>query len=470
MGTLFDFKGKSGRISRLVVTIVFGLALLLPGETYSKKKTSETTNENQAVTDQQPQKSTKKDKEEAKKRKKGKKEEDQGQTSQGDATEEGELATVAIVPFLDQTGSNNYSYMPESLVDAIDISLAKNFRYERVAKRRVKLAVDKVMLDEKNRIAEKNRKQSQRKKDKKDKENGDQAEGSEDQPDQFQVVKEISKILPADIVIYGHYHYDLETDELVIQVEIYLGLVNAKTALPEVRNKVDSSLFSVATEKVAQVITDEINRMIAEHEKAGPDKGEKEEEPPGTRKAITKKVATGRYDWGKKKVMISAIPMFSFLPASKSGVGNDGTEFNIYTISGGQVQIRLNLWPKIYTGLSVANMYREYQYYPANQPGFNNSLEFFSAHVILGYRSHYKKLLFYTELQGGYYIGNYQFWINDTSYRTPFRNPSAAARAGTEFLLLPILSIGVSLNYNFYWDLPKPMMFLSISPVVNLVF
>ena len=150
-----------------------------------------------------------------------------------------EIAKVAIMPFSDQTNSENFQYMIESLPEAIDRTMEKIFEYK-------KIGMDKTIPIQKEY--------------EKDFVMFDSSRTSNS-----------CKRLDADILIFGHFNFDEATNNIIINTAVFLELSQRMIQIEPLKNPVDNTLFS-ATEKVATNIIKEINSIYMEEEGIEPTK------------------------------------------------------------------------------------------------------------------------------------------------------------------------------------------------------
>lgn len=152
-----------------------------------------------------------------------------------------DLASVVILPYEDKTDTENFGYLPNSLVDAIDSSMRKDFTYHKTGTNKIEAFLKtRPGADKSSR----------------------------------ELVEAAGKQLKADIVIFGYFVYSEESKEMTIFTGIYFAGLNEMSHLGSVSNPVDNTLFQV-TDKVAGQIVDEINAIILEHrEAAGQQKDE----------------------------------------------------------------------------------------------------------------------------------------------------------------------------------------------------
>lgn len=139
-----------------------------------------------------------------------------------------DLARVAILNFYDDTGTNDFGYMSQSIHDAILQSMHKKFEFLDVDEKAIKGKYPDSQPDKKK-----------------------------DEP----YIKKSAKALKADIIIYGSYSFDKQTEQLILRPKILFVPIDEDASIKEVSNPVDNTIFQV-TEKVSENIVTEINRML----------------------------------------------------------------------------------------------------------------------------------------------------------------------------------------------------------------
>lgn len=145
-----------------------------------------------------------------------------------------ELARVGVLKFTDATGLSRLGYMPHSLQEAIDNSLQKRFEYRRQ---------DRKLLDQ---VMEKKAPQAK-----------------ELSPAQ---ALDICKETKTDVLVYGHFVYNSENNELTIFPKILVSAQNRFISLKSIKNPIDDSLFA-AVDLVAQEIVLAMLKLAQETEK-----------------------------------------------------------------------------------------------------------------------------------------------------------------------------------------------------------
>jgi hypothetical protein len=398
-----------------------------------------------------------------------------------------ELAHVSIMPFEDRTNTKYFQYMAESLGEAINASMIKEFSYNRTSSNDMKKALFQVQQEAlKNKIKKKEEQKQQStvitpEKDKKDitkeikkddTEKGTEKKDSEAAPkkvkteeqlrqdeEQLDLVKEVAEKLKSDIVIYGNYSYDDDKNELVFTVLLYLSYSGMVKELDEQRNALDNTLFN-ATKEVAQNLSVEIHTMIEEADriaalKKGETVAEKKEDPikPGEKVALTRKVAMlDGLEWIAKKFSMTLSPGFfiNLQPASGTG-GICGTCL-------AQVALNARLWvlPRIYLGakLDFGEIWS-----PTIPLGNAHSVD---ALALLGLGIPAGRWLFSADAGAGYFL----LLLKSAG---AMYNPAFGARVGVEFLVTPGFSISLNANGYMYYDKPKPLLFGGLALTFNYV-
>ena len=148
------------------------------------------------------------------------------------AGENSNLARIAVIDFLDRTGSKNFGYLSKSISDAVDLYLKKRFEYKRISPRKT----DK-LLKKRYRVRQ-----------------------VKDIKELTQsAIKKIADNLDANVVIYGRYDYNEKTYKLEIDTSIYL-----KFSFKFIRMKTFKTGISFELFRAAQRLAKEINSQIAE--------------------------------------------------------------------------------------------------------------------------------------------------------------------------------------------------------------
>jgi hypothetical protein len=147
---------------------------------------------------------------------------------------------VAIFSFEDQTGSRDFAYMSDSISDAINESMQKNFSYDRVNPDEAKTSLQKA----KDKVQQESAKTKF-----KDKEE-----------ELLKIYKIMAKEIKADIIIYGFFTFNSKEQKLEIKTRMFYVSSQEFADIPDISNKIDSTIFG-ATDKTAQNIISEIRKM-----------------------------------------------------------------------------------------------------------------------------------------------------------------------------------------------------------------
>ncbi|MES0490848.1 MAG: hypothetical protein ABUK01_12705 [Leptospirales bacterium] len=330
-----------------------------------------------------------------------------------------ELARIAILPIEDRTGSNDYEYLSSSLSNAINISMLKNFTYYAIRSYLVK-----------NSIYEIEQKKPRAKND----------EQLDQNAIQIGTVKEIAKDLSAEIVIFGSFLYDKETNELVFTISIYYTALDQVKQLDEARNAINQTLF-MATKKVAKILVSEIYRMAQE---AQENTSMEVDEKKGNKIEITKNMVARSFDWSTKKISISVLGGFF----KKSATYGDPFANGLCGVCKLQFALAGRYWilPRFYLGMKI-------DFSEIWTPTLNyGSISAIDGLAFAGLSIPANRWLFSADLGIGYYV------INDDAFGKIY-NPAFAFRIGAELMLTTYFSAGVTANINIYYDEPVSLYF-----------
>lgn len=148
---------------------------------------------------------------------------------------ENSLARVAVLPFQDNTGTDNFEYMKVSLSDAVDASLQKRFEYIRIAPAAAAETAKTIIK-------------------------------TKGLPDETEFAA-LSNALLADIIIAGSYTFNKESNQLAFETAIYVHTDKTAARLAPVERTVDNTIFE-ATDQTAAAIVTELERMAREAREA----------------------------------------------------------------------------------------------------------------------------------------------------------------------------------------------------------
>jgi hypothetical protein len=425
-----------------------------------------------------------------------------------------ELARVAIVPMQDRTGSKNFGYLSESLSDAINSSMQKNFLYTQIDSSEIKQAV--FDLEQAALVMEK--------------EANEQKNFFSDlfQPKlkpksaeriQLEKIQKLAKKLNADIVIYGNYIFDEKGNEMIISTSFYFGLVNAIRPISDMRNAVDNTIFA-ATDKVAKTIIVEIDLMVVSFEKNHPEAveetasaevlTEKTTAPENTsttvavepavegEKAISPEINAESVEKDTQKneepeSITETVPAMEE-PAKKAltrEMAKETTgkpiEEEIIEVADNssdwqKKKISISLLPGFYINqistpglcgtcemqLGLAGRYWIFSnVYLGAKINFGEiwsekmalgSLALLDGFAAVGYSLPVDRWLFSADLGMGYYF---------VPGKAKVDNPAFSVSAQVEYMLSDLFSIGLSANAHMYYDQPKSLTFMGLAISLN---
>ena len=311
-----------------------------------------------------------------------------------------DLAKIAILEFEDRSGTGNFGYMPKSLARAIDSSLKKKFEYIS-ADGQIPLQYAKLA-----RLAK-----------------------PELEKSDWQSIAAQSK---TDILILGHFTFDAEQNQLLIEPFIFTELSDSLIVLPVTRNAVDDSLFG-AVDRVADNIVAELTRIAQEQltTKAGSLPESKPEED--------KKMPINREDntvhWKNKTITLEL----------GAGMG----------VSLGEIADKTKEW-------MAGNFYAGYAVLPWLQLGIDaeyrltkilpDSAKFNIMQSIVygGYTFSANRWQFAAMAGAGYY-----FIDTDLTAINSKGNPAAAFRLASRYLLTTNFHLGLTTSAYAYYDEPS---------------
>ena len=385
-------------------------------------------------------------------------------TKTDDTKEEDKLARVGILPFNDRTQTRYYRYLSESLSDAINESMLKQFSYKRVLSENLKREKYKIDLETRKEKLRYKKRQAKRKGPSKAKGAKSDDEKEEEirnkqlelDKEQLEMVRKVAKKLSIDIVIFGSYVYDKKSKQLVFTTILYFNPTNSVKKLDAIRTSIDSNLF-IVTKRVSKILVNEIFFLIEKAEEIASKNSEEDKsvKQPNKRDKVdlTRKVAmNANLNWASKKTSITISPGFFIKWATNSEQFSDG----VCGVCQAQIPFRARFWtsPRVYSGVGLD--FGEI---------WTKVLPFGSIHAIagfgfVGYGLPVNRWLFSADAGFGYYI------IFDENYGTIY-NPLFVFRVGAEMLITPSFSLGMSLNTNIYYDQPDSFIFSGLTLTFN---
>lgn len=285
------------------------------------------------------------------------------QAETGSSEQIEELATVAIANYFNKTGSEDYKFLSTSIARTVAGRMQEKFSFIRAPEEKVKTDVDAAYTL--NPLF-----------------------------DQL-TVKTLVQTIPADVIVYGEFNFNRETNEITMVTSIYVLQADALLTLPPVVNPGDSTIFT-AIEKTADQLVDEIARLAAPQEdepqasaENGEEGGEKQEE----KIVLTKTNVAGQAAKEKRDYYRWFVGAEAFGPAWYGGL--DGGVFftkNIYFEAGGSYFPRSSFdFFSIYGGAGYKYGYLDvqigpawYYFVPGAESTLENSANYFAAYTSVG--------------------------------------------------------------------------------------
>lgn len=318
------------------------------------------------------------------------------------------LARVAILTYADETGTNNFGYMPNSLTEAIDKSLQRKFEYVREDPAKSETARRKI-----------------------------KASGilNATEAAQYCVKNDVQ------ILVLGQFKYDAAKKQIVVDTYISLGSKENYRALPERRNPTDASIFTLA-DKVADDIVAEMTKIAKEQQlnaaKATPaQKGEKLE--------LEKQVPVV---WAFK----------DFTANFAVGVASPIDDLKEPYAPAGSIALSAKrlIWRGLYAG--VFAQFFKLNSRESQSASFSSSLTAIPLTLNLGYSWFFwsDRWRFDVELGGGYYGG--KFAVNSGSnssgdiYSKTFSNPAGRSAVALHWLFSQNVSFGLEFGSIVLFD------------------
>ncbi len=345
-----------------------------------------------------------------------------------------EAARVAIILYEDKTGTKNFEYMPSSLKEAITDSMHTKFEFVEVDAAKVEPVVAQVRAKTKGKIGAKE-------------------------------AAEICRKADVDILIYGDFAYNKESEEIEIHTNISLGSTDKFRLLPAVENRVDSTIFQAA-DKVATDIVAEITKVAIEQQQA---KGKAELDKKGkTTLDKTEKSKTWQdINW---TIGVSAGSVYPL-------VNRDNAEIKTEPALSafGNYRLKNNL----HVGLFAS--YSSLRSYGKNTP-YQTNLDHVATAATVGYFFDLSPRWRWANVVGaGYYFGKLNVYSTCSSGNTncgtgsfqstneQVKNPFFMARSGIHFMIFSWLAIGADAEYRMYYD-SKPVHTIGGALVITGMF
>ncbi|MCX7631872.1 MAG: hypothetical protein N2Z22_00915 [Turneriella sp.] len=328
-----------------------------------------------------------------------------------------EAARVAILLYEDKTGTKNFEYMPRSLKEAITKYMHEKFEFNEVDTKNVEPVADRIRKKAKGKIGPKE-------------------------------AAEICRATDVDILIFGAFTFNNQTNMIEIQTNISLGSTDKFRTLPAVQNKVDSTIFGAA-DRVATDIVAEITKIAKEQQEAR-GKAPAKQEQGRTQLARTEK----RKTWADINWNISLTPIYDYYFISRSNASvNDKILPSAHAM--------LRVFRNVHAGLFWR--FTEVVTVSMNLPfraRANLNVIAASAGYYFDFKPQWRAT---TAINLGYYFGIYDVSLNCppggscpiqgiTIPQTVIHNPYWGLRAGVHYLLFSHLALGLEAEYSSYYD------------------
>ena len=321
------------------------------------------------------------------------------------AAEADDLARVAIVEYVDETGTSSFQYLSTSLTEAVDTSMRKRFEYRRIEPSRVGSARAK----NKKRVSK-------------------------------EEAEKLAAKLDADILVSGNYSLNATKTRVKIYTNIFLREGAAWVNIPEVSNKVDSTIFN-ATEKVSARTVQEINRIAEAQANRDPENKKAQK--------LKQKLEKGMSlapSWKSKKWIISLVlgPAFGVTVF-------DGAKNGSFGLSGRRV-----LSGSWYAGAALNMMPELHKENEGNFVAFKNAV---SISALGGYSiDFYSRFRYFAEAGAGYYRANLKLNAGTVSTVTAIGNPYMRFNTGIDYLVFQNWALGLNIAFDMYYDSPEPLI------------
>ena len=149
------------------------------------------------------------------------------------------LVRLAVMGFVNKTGSKNYKYLSVSLSEDIKKNVKKKFNYRKSSQIKNENTLKKIL----------------------------KSKGKKRINLTLSDIRDLSEEQDLDAVIYGDFnvqHRKRKTDLVVIQSKLYLRFFDKLIALKPAQNSLDSTVFNV-TEEASFIVLNKINDLVKLH-------------------------------------------------------------------------------------------------------------------------------------------------------------------------------------------------------------
>ncbi|HRP70431.1 MAG TPA: hypothetical protein PLY93_12940, partial [Turneriella sp.] len=153
------------------------------------------------------------------------------------------LARVGILRFINNTQSENFEWVEQSLPDAIDLSMRARFEYVRLNQDQLQIAKEQVPPTE-------------------------NLSGGLKRFSQTDVIK-IAQLSNADILIYGDFIVDESSQEIVLRSVIFNAASKQIIGRVENRTPMNARIFKNIDQMAAEIVSEIYRYALQENQKAG---------------------------------------------------------------------------------------------------------------------------------------------------------------------------------------------------------
>ena len=134
------------------------------------------------------------------------------------------LAKVAILPYVDRTGTSNFKYLSASLTEAVENSLKQKFEFVPAEGAAVRKAAARL--------------------------------GKEKPAFNAALASQLQAVSQSDILIFGYISHNVAENQIIIHTHVSIAAGNYFSSLPKVANAVDATLFRAADNVAADILSE----------------------------------------------------------------------------------------------------------------------------------------------------------------------------------------------------------------------
>ncbi|MBN8220044.1 MAG: hypothetical protein J0L53_03920 [Spirochaetes bacterium] len=331
------------------------------------------------------------------------------------------LAKVAILPYIDRTGTGNFRYLSTSLTEAVENSLKQKFEF---------VAADRAAVQKATRRL-----------------NKDETGFNPSQASELQAVSQ------SDILIFGYFRHDAADNRILIYTYVSIANGNYFRSLPRVSNTVDATLFR-AVDNVAADILAELASIAQAQQQKPVARGKTQkvgDKMPLTRDAIRSENL--RYTW----LVGGSIFAFGRLP--------DQAGQTVSLRPGFTLNAERALWKNFFIDAHVGLLPIKTK---IGQAGTVLTLNAWDA--MLGFMYHYRLSALWELAAGasaGYFYGSYEKAAacgsgQCISSAGSAANPALAIRSAVHYLLWRNFAIGLEARWTMLVDSPDSLQLFSL--------